>query len=196
MSKLIVGLGNWPKEYEGTKHNVGFEFIDEITKKLNLDSWRDFTNGKYIVCEINNEKVFFAKPHTLMNLSGDFIQPFMNFYKIRIDDLIVVCDDLDTPIGSLKFKLQGSSGGQNGLKSIINRLSTEQFKRLKIGIGRPENKNFSIPNYVLSKFDFNQKNLVNSAINHAVEAVLIYLNDNNLNKLLNKINSKKYNLEH
>ena len=131
-----------------------------------------------------------------MNLSGDFIQPFMNFYKITIDDLIVVCDDLDTQIGSLKFKLQGSSGGQNGLKSIINRLSSDQFKRLKIGIGRPENKNISIINYVLSKFDFNQKNLINSAINHAVETILIYLNDNNLNKLLNKINSRKYNLEH
>lgn len=147
--KLIVGLGNPGKEYENTRHNVGFMCIDKILNNLEEKKYQQKFGGLFYIENFNNEKVLFLKPQKYINLSGEVIRDFVNFYKINIDDILIICDDLDTSIGKYKLKPQGSSGGHNGLKNIELHLSTQKYKRLKIGIGN--NKNIDTKDYVLGK---------------------------------------------
>lgn len=163
--KLIVGLGNSEKKYDNTRHNIGFMVLDNYLGKVD---YKSKFNGLYYEKNINNEKVIFLKPQTYMNNSGLSVFEFVNFYKISLKDILIIQDDLDLDIGMIKFKFNSSSGGHNGIKSIINCLGSQEFSRLKIGINN-EYKKDTI-DFVLSKFskkDIEKLNLdkINSAIN-------------------------------
>ena len=147
--KLIVGLGNPGKEYLNTRHNMGFYFLDLYTKSLGAN-WKEKFQGMYIKTKINAEDVIFLKPLTYMNLSGECVKKYVDYFKISTDDILVIQDDLDMDFLKIKLKENGSSGGHNGIKNIIECLQTENFKRLKIGIGK--NKQYDTKDYVLSKF--------------------------------------------
>ncbi len=149
--KLIVGLGNPGKEYENTRHNMGFIFLDYFANKHNINIDKEKFNGLYAKTIINNEDVILLKPLSYMNLSGEVIEKYVNYYKIQIDDILIINDDLDLDFGRIKLKSSGSSGGHNGLKNIILHLNTEKFKRLKVGISN--NKLIDTKDYVLGKFN-------------------------------------------
>lgn len=142
--KLIVGLGNPGKEYDCTRHNVGFMVLDNYI----LDDYKNKFNGNYLVKNINGEKVLFLKPMTYMNNSGDCVYRFVNYFDIDVKDILVIQDDMDLAIGDFKLKKNSSDGGHNGIKSIISNLNTKEFLRLKIGIGH----NGDTINHVLGKF--------------------------------------------
>ena len=176
MTKLIVGLGNPGDKYFETKHNVGFMLVDKMCKELNLK----FTADKIFQADIastflNGEKVYFVKPTTFMNESGKAVHALLTYYGLDIDDLLVIYDDLDMEVGKIRLRTKGSAGGHNGIKSIIKHIGTQEFKRVKIGIGRPKN-NMSVINHVLGKFDqedyisiLNTLEKVDSAVNHYLQ---------------------------
>ena len=149
--KLIVGLGNPGKEYNNTRHNIGFEFIDYYLEKNNInDSWSKKFDGLYIQTTIGREKVIFLKPQTYMNLSGNSVSKICHYFNIDISDILIVCDDLDLNVGNFKLRANGSCGGHNGLRDIEAKLGSPEYKRLKIGISN--NKNFDTKDYVLGRF--------------------------------------------
>lgn len=148
--KLIVGLGNIGKEYENTRHNMGFMLVDRYLEYKNItDKFKEKFNAMYVETTINNEKVIFIKPTTYMNNSGIAVRAFLDFYKLNVQDILVISDDLDLDLGKFRLRRNGSSGGHNGLKSIISHLGTDGFKRLRIGISNDKD---DVINYVLSKF--------------------------------------------
>ena len=116
--KLIVGLGNPGNEYKNTRHNIGFMVLDKIADKLNESFNKENFSGKYFMTNINGEKTIFLKPQKYMNLSGEVVRDFVNFFKIDINDILIICDDLDTQVGTYRLRYKGSSGGHNGLKNI------------------------------------------------------------------------------
>lgn len=143
--KMIVGLGNPGGEYVNTRHNIGFMILDHYLKQ---DAWKKKFDGLYQIISINDEKVLFLKPHTFMNLSGNSVCKAKEFYHISIDDILVIQDDMDLAFGVHKLKKNSSSGGHNGIKSIIQCLKTNSFSRLKIGISH----NLNSIQHVLGKF--------------------------------------------
>ena len=148
--KLVVGLGNKGREYENTRHNMGFMLVDRYLQYKNItDKFKEKFNAMYIETTINNEKVIFIKPMTYMNNSGIAVRAFVDFYKLNSEDILVISDDLDLDLGKFRLRRNGSSGGHNGLKSIISHLGTDNFKRLRIGISNDKD---DVINYVLSKF--------------------------------------------
>lgn len=147
--KLVVGLGNPGHEYEKTRHNIGFQTIDKYADKLGVLINKSKFNGLYCETLIDGEKVILLKPQSYINLSGEVIRKFMDFYKIDISDILIIHDDLDLSVGSYKIKQKGSSGGHNGLKNIELHLGTQEYKRIKIGISN--NKNIDTKDYVLGK---------------------------------------------
>ncbi|MFA6091183.1 MAG: aminoacyl-tRNA hydrolase [Candidatus Gracilibacteria bacterium] len=149
--KLIVGLGNPGREYENTRHNIGFLFVDFLRNTWNFEDWKD-SKFKGIISEgnMNGEKIILLKPVTFMNLSGESVISLVNFYKIPREDILILSDDIDMDFGKIRLRLEGSSGGQNGLKSITLHLGTDKFSRLKIGIGR--DSRYNVADWVLSKF--------------------------------------------
>ena len=145
--KLIVGLGNPGKEYEKTRHNMGFMAIDFYVQKNNLEYKKKF-NGLYTENTINGEKIILLKPQTFMNLSGECVFEFVNYFKIDIEDILIIYDDKDFEVGTFKIKRNGSSGGHNGMNNIINHLKTSDIKRIRIGISKNE---IPLIDYVLQK---------------------------------------------
>ncbi len=148
--KLIVGLGNPGVEYENTRHNVGFMVIDNFCSKNNLLCNNNKFNGLYVQTTINNEKIIFLKPQKYMNLSGEVVRDFVNYFKIDINHIFIINDDLDITLGKYKLKSSGSCGGHNGLRNIELNLGTNKYKRLKIGISNDKNRDTK--DYVLGKF--------------------------------------------
>ena len=147
--KLIVGLGNPGKEYENTRHNLGYLFIDYYLNKkgINLE-WKEKFNGLYLDTVIGGEKIIFMKPLKYMNLSGEAVRKYLDYFKIDVSDLLVVVDDLDLGVGNYKIKNNGSSGGHNGLKNIELHIGTQNYKRFRIGIS---NTTYDVKDYVLGK---------------------------------------------
>ena len=158
--KLIVGLGNPGKEYENTRHNIGFIFIDYFAEKNKITIDKEKFNGLYTQITINNEKVILLKPLSYMNLSGEVVRKFVDYFKIDINNILIISDDLDMNFGKLRLRPDGSSGGHNGLKNIALNLNTESFKRLKIGISN--NKDIDTKDYVLGKFSKEEKETINN----------------------------------
>lgn len=182
---LIAGLGNPGEKYSYTKHNIGFMLISKLAEKYNVNSSYKF-DGLYGDFFLGGEKVLLFEPMKYMNKSGKPIFEIMDYYGIGSEDLLVVHDDLDLELGQLRFKRNGSSGGHNGIKSIINSLGTKEFKRLKIGIGRPP-EYLSVPDYVLTKFAADEKELVEDVLTKAVSAVELMIKEN-IQKAMNKYN--------
>lgn len=158
--KLIVGLGNPGKEYNNTRHNIGFQFIDGyLENKSVTDSWSNKFNGLYLQTFLNGEKVIFLKTQSYMNLSGGVVKRYVDYFNIDLDDILVVSDDLDLSIGNFKLRAKGSSGGHNGLKDIERNLSSSEYKRLKIGISN--DKSIDCRDYVLGNISSNDRKLYN-----------------------------------
>ncbi len=149
--KLIVGLGNPGKEYECTRHNIGFMIIDQY---IESNTWQKKFEGVYQITNVLGEKVLFLKPKTFMNLSGNSVLKAVQYYDIKIEDILIIQDDMDLEFGTLKLKKNSSSGGHNGIKSIISSLGTDSFCRLKVGISHDRSKN--TVDYVLGKFSKNE----------------------------------------
>lgn len=186
--KLIVGLGNFPNEYNNTKHNVGFMVVDAWLKKNNTFLDKNEFNGWFRkLNNKNGEQFIIAKPYTYMNLSGQFVQEIAKFYKIDPKDILIIADDLDTDLGNIRVKPKGSSGGHNGIKNIIDLLHTEEIKRIRIGIGRPDNK-YSIINYVLSKFTNDELVKMNTSIEAAINIIDDFIDKVSFEKIMSKYN--------
>ena len=166
--KLIVGLGNPGKKYEKTRHNMGFMVVDLLSDISQIDVDKEIFNGLMGRGKIFDEDVLLFKPQTFMNLSGTAVQQVIHFFKIDIQDVIIVFDDMALPVGSIRMRLSGSSGGQKGMQNIIDMLGTEEIKRIRIGIGEPE---FDSIDYVLSRPSKDEQVLIDQAINNAVEAL-------------------------
>lgn len=149
MFKLVVALGNPGPDYAKTRHNVGWMFLDSLPE-LHSVIWKNKFKGEYTEINFKGDKVYFLKPQTFMNLSGESVQPLITFFKINPEDILVVHDELDLPFGQVHFKKGGGLAGHNGLKSMASVLGNDQFSRLRIGIGRPPHGNVS--NWVLSPF--------------------------------------------
>ncbi|XQP55824.1 MAG: aminoacyl-tRNA hydrolase [Mycoplasmoidaceae bacterium] len=171
--KLVVGLGNVGKPYSNSRHNIGFMALDAILKDLNLKIESNSFDGDYVVATINDEKVMFIKPTTLMNLSGNCVGQVAKFYKIKPQDIIVIHDDLDIEPGKFRIRTSGSAGGHNGIKDIIAKLATDQFIRFKIGIGRPKQTN--VIDYVLGKMTKQELDAIKPVINKCIEFVKLSL---------------------
>ena len=172
--KLIVGLGNPGKEYEHTRHNMGYDVVDLFASSLGFDIDKVVFEGLYTKVKYVNEDIILLKPTTYMNLSGDSIVLLKNYFKIDIEDIIIIYDDMDTKVGNIRLKIKGSSGGHNGIKSIIANLKTEEFKRIRVGIGKPV---FNIIDYVLTKPSSEEQELINKALQDAVDALKISIKE-------------------
>ena len=172
--KLIVGLGNPGKEYEHTRHNMGYDVVDLFASSLCFDIDKVGFKGLYTKVKYFNEDIILLKPTTYMNLSGDSIVLLKNYFKIDIEDIIIIYDDMDTKVGNIRLKIKGSSGGHNGIKSIIANLKTEEFKRIRVGIGKPV---FNIIDYVLTKPSSEEQELINKALQDAVDALKISIKE-------------------
>lgn len=183
--KLIVGLGNPGKEYEGTRHNCGFMVVDELANKLNTEINQNKFKGLYTKVKYHREDVILLKPQTYMNLSGESVNAVMNFFKIDKEDLLVIYDDLDMPVGKLRLRKTGSAGGHNGIKNIIAHLNSQDFKRIRVGIDR--HKYMNVADYVLSRFSKVESEAIEQGIENAANAVLDYL-DNDFNHAMNYYN--------
>ena len=168
--KIIAGLGNPGPEYAQTKHNVGFMLVDAFAKYLNVSSWKeDFSS---LICEarIDGEKIFLVKPLTYMNNSGEALGPMLSYYKMNTEDLTVVHDDMDIPAGTVRIRKKGGSGGHNGLKSIIAHVGSEDFARVRIGIGRPL-PGWTVINHVLAPFSAEDAQRIREAITYLLPAM-------------------------
>ena len=148
--KLIVGLGNPGLEYQNTRHNIGFRYLDLFVNEKNLGNFKEKFNGLYLKTIYENQDIIFLKPLSYMNNSGEVVKKFKDYYKIDVKDILIIHDDLDIELGKIKLKENGSGGGHNGIKNIILNLGNETFKRLKIGISK--NKDYDTKDYVLGKF--------------------------------------------
>ena len=183
---LIVGLGNPEEEYSKTRHNMGFNSINKLAKKYNLEINKSKFQGLYESSIIEGKKVILIKPQTYMNLSGNCIREFANFYKIENENIIVIYDDMDIEPGKIKIRKKGSSGGHNGMKSIIQNLGTEEFPRIRIGIGRPEHNGDEI-NYVIGAIPEEQLQKLDEGAEKAKEAIIEILK-NGIDFAMNKFN--------
>lgn len=182
---LIVGLGNIGKNYELTRHNLGFLLLDEIIAKYNLNSASSKFDGELFTGQIANEKILALKPSTYMNLSGRAVAQVKNFYKIANENILVFHDDIDLALGKIKVKIGGGDGGHNGLKSIDSTIG-KNYTRLRFGIGRPENKNFETSDYVLGKLTQDELNVMDD-LNQKISDKIQYLLSGKIEEFLNNI---------
>lgn len=185
--KLIVGLGNPGQKYHETRHNVGFLVLAELAKRYVAPRPKGKFQGEVSEVSMEGHKVALLAPTTFMNLSGASVRAAIDFYKLApVDDLLVICDDLNLPLAKLRFRSQGSSGGQKGLGDIIRRLGSEEFARLRIGIGEVP-PGWETPDFVLSKFHKAEKADIAEAICRAADAVAVWVTDG-IGEAMNRFN--------
>ncbi|EIT84184.1 peptidyl-tRNA hydrolase [Fictibacillus macauensis ZFHKF-1] len=184
--RWFVGLGNPGKQFEKTRHNVGFFVIDELSKRFGIELNQAKFNGLYGSGMVNGEKVYLLKPLTYMNLSGESVRPFMDYFKLDVEDLAVIYDDLDMPCGKLRLRQKGSAGGHNGMKSLIQHLGTDTFNRVRFGIGRPTNRQ-PVPDFVLSTFAKAEEEAVASLVTKSADACEAFL-EMPFNRVMNAFN--------
>lgn len=165
-----MGLGNPGREYEGTRHNTGFMVMDRLAEKYKIEVKKQKCKALLGQGEIEGEKVLLVKPQTYMNLSGQAVAEVVNFYKEDLENLVIVFDDIDLPVGKLRIKERGSAGTHNGMKSIVSSLGTTEFKRVKVGIGK-QMPGEDLANYVLGKFQKEERDLLADAMENAVGAI-------------------------
>lgn len=183
---LIVGLGNPEPQYLNTRHNMGFDVINKLSNTCDIKVSKSKFDAFYGVGEIKGKKVIIVKPQTYMNLSGESIIKFKRFYKISNKNIIVVYDDMDLKLGNIRLKAKGSSGTHNGMKSVVENLKTEEFIRVRVGIGTPENKN-EIINYVLEQIPKRERTILDESIEKAKDSILEIL-ENGIDIAMNKFN--------
>ena len=164
---LLVGLGNPGSEYAQTRHNIGFMGVDELARRYSFSPFKDKLKGQIATGSIENQKIILLKPTTFMNLSGEAVLAVCSFYKIKPGNIIVFHDDMDLPVGKIRVKRGGSAGGHNGLKSIDSQIGSN-YLRVRIGIGRPENKQ-DVVNWVLTSFSDSHQEIIDDILNKIAE---------------------------
>lgn len=184
--KLIVGLGNPGKKYENTRHNTGFAVIDRTLAKLNVELDKNKFNADYTMINRNGEKIYILKPLTYMNLSGEAVVPFMKYFGIEPEDLVVVHDDLDLPVGKIRLRQSGSCGGQNGMRNIIDLLDDSNIKRIRVGIGK--DPLIPVVDYVLGKTKKEDLEVYNQALDKASDALIYWLDHDDFSKVMSNFN--------
>lgn len=185
--KMIVGLGNPGSRYDGTRHNVGFEVLGELAKRLNTTLPKTKFEGEITTTTYEQISLLLLRPLTYMNASGRCVQAVANFYKVKVEeDLLVVCDDLTLPLGKLRMRASGSGGGQKGLADILRAVSSQNVPRLRIGID-PTPENWETADYVLSKFPKNDRTIIDQSVIQAADAALMWATQG-IAHCMNKIN--------
>lgn len=184
--KMFVGLGNPGKEYENTRHNVGFMVIDSFLDKNNMTLDQKKFKAEYAKKKINGEDVLVVKPQTYMNLSGEAVRALADYYKVDAEDIVVVYDDMDLPLGKLRLRKNGSGGGHNGIKNIIQQMGTKEIKRIRVGIEK--NKLIEQKDFVLGHFNAEERATMLKASEKAAEALTDFTKES-FDKLMNKYNT-------
>ena len=187
VSWLVVCLGNVGDKYDGTRHNVGFDVADELGNRGNFPIQKLKHKALTNTAVIGGERVLVMKPTTFMNLSGEAVIDAARFYKVPADHILVVCDDISLPVGKLRLRRNGSAGGHNGLKNIIQHLGTDQFPRVKIGVGEKPHPDYDLADWVLGKFQGEDKKTMQTSIKRAADAVECVLKDG-MDKAMSRFN--------
>lgn len=190
MTKMIVGLGNPGPKYTNTKHNIGFITLDEWAFQHKAQFNKSKFDAYYLEERVAGEKVLLVKPMTYMNDSGRAVRPLMDYFDVELENLVVVYDDMDMPTGRIRLRQKGSAGGHNGIKSIIQHLGTEEFNRIRIGIGRPL-PNTTVIQHVLSPFPKEEHPDMLEAVRDSVEAIDHFLTGHDFLTTMNQFNRKK-----
>jgi PTH1 family peptidyl-tRNA hydrolase len=185
--KLVVGLGNPGRQYAGTRHNVGFDVLNLLAERHRLD-WES-APADALIAKWRAASVLLAKPVTFMNLSGQAIGELLRFYKIEFPDLFVIVDDVNLELGRLRARASGSAGGHNGLKSVIAAFGTEDFARLRVGVGRGDARR-DLADHVLAKFDPDERTIVAEAVGRAADAAELFVADG-IQPVMNRFNRKE-----
>lgn len=185
--KMVVGLGNPGQKYNGTRHNVGFEVIAEMARRYDVGRPKSKFNGEFAETRIQNEKTILVCPLTFMNLSGQTVRAAIDFYKLELEDLLIICDDFNLALGRIRMKPSGSAGGQNGLDDIIRRLGSREFSRLRLGIGQPPPE-WDVSNYVLGKFAAEDRVEMDRAIARSADATETWIADG-ISNAMNRYNA-------
>lgn len=172
--KLIVGLGNPTMQYAGTRHNVGFSAILDMADQYNIGLTEKKHKAIYGIGRIAGEKVILAMPQTYMNLSGESVRELMDYYKLGTEDLVVIYDDIDLDLGKLRIREKGSAGGHNGIKNIIAHTGTQEFTRIRVGVGAKP-KQMDLADYVLSRFTKEEQPVIRDAVRTAAKAVEVMI---------------------
>ena len=187
--KMIVGLGNIGKEYDRTRHNIGFMTVDALADKHNATFKQDGAHNAFVAdIRIAGEKVLLVKPTTYMNDSGRAVCPLMDYYDLDIPDLLVVQDDMDMELGRLRLRQKGSAGGHNGIKSIAQHLDTQTFNRLKFGVGHPAHTQKAVVDFVLGKFGKDEEPEMLGGIDKALDIFEAFASGSDMPTLMNKFN--------
>ncbi len=186
---IIVGLGNPGKQYDRTRHNVGFEVIDVLADRMGIHVEEKKSKGLWGKGILAGEKVVLIKPQTYMNLSGECVRAAADFYKVPAEDILVIHDDIDLEPGQLRIRGKGSAGGHNGIKNIIAHLGTQEFPRIKVGVGEKP-KGMDLADYVLSHFSKGEQERMDEAYREAADAVELFLAEG-IDKAMNRYNAKK-----
>lgn len=184
---IIAGLGNPGMKYENTRHNAGFIAIDSLSENLGVSLNTKKFKAQCKVCELFGEKVILMKPETFMNLSGESIKEAMTFYKIPPERVIILFDDISLPVGKIRIRRSGSHGGQNGMKNIINICKSDKFPRIKIGIGQKPNDEWDLTDWVISKFNKEERETVDGIMKN-VESALNLIIKGDIEKAMNRYN--------
>ena len=172
--KLVAGLGNPGREYEGTPHNVGFQVVDLLVEHLEISGFKQKFKSKICRTSIRGESCLFIKPQTYMNKSGEAVAEFVNFYKIPLEKIVIISDDIDLPPGLVRFRDDGGHGGHNGLRSIIESLGNGNFHRIRFGVGRPADKD-NLVGHVLGRWSEEEQKIIRDAFKIALKEMVNFL---------------------
>ncbi len=189
--QLIIGLGNPEKKYEKTRHNIGFEIVETLAEKWQMN-WKENRRFQGLIAEgtgLNRQKIYLLKPLTYMNRSGQSVRAVTDWYKLQLSDVLVIYDDMDLPIGKMRMRLSGSAGGHNGMKSIISHLGGQTFPRLRIGIGK-SNQTDNTVSHVLGRFSPEERTIINKTFPLVVDAIEMSLKEG-VEKSMSFFNSQK-----
>ncbi|WP_342276380.1 aminoacyl-tRNA hydrolase [Spiroplasma endosymbiont of Nebria brevicollis] len=184
--KLVVGLGNPGKQYELTRHNIGFIIVDMVCKNLKININQNKFDGEYVKTVVNNQDVIFLKPLTFMNLSGRCVSKFMNYFKIQPQDVLIIHDEVDLNFGQFQYKQNFSAAGHNGIKSIFHVTNNKTYQRLRIGVGK--NPYFSTADWVLSNFSKIELDSIKNDEDFLVESIIAWITKDKFEDIMNKYN--------
>jgi PTH1 family peptidyl-tRNA hydrolase len=182
---IVVGLGNPGKRYAGTRHNVGFDVVDALAESPNADRFRTRFQADVAELREGGETILLVKPQTFMNLSGQSVRQVVDFYQVPLENLLVVCDDINLPLGKLRFRAKGTHGGHNGLRDIQNHLGTTDYARLRIGVDAPDEDD--AVDHVLGRFRPSELPLIDAAVSQAVQGVALWWQEG-IEKCMNEYN--------
>src|SRR4051794_41172315 len=184
--KLVVGLGNPGRKYVGTRHNVGFAVLDSLAEGPGVSGFQDRFEGRLAEWHEGDEKILLLEPETFMNLSGRSVRQTLDFYQIPVENLLVVCDDINLPLGKLRFRARGTHGGHNGLRDIQNHVGTTEYARLRIGVDAPAED--GAVDHVLGRFRPGEKPVMEEATRAAVDGVVLWVREG-IQKCMNQYNA-------